>query len=114
MLPGQTPGVVGLGLCVAARGAGSHPTGDGTAGCAAARVQARSQAKGTAGWGDLSGGAMRGSFHLPRALCPLRGCGATYCPLSTCFASLKPVSFPEGRIPTLLTAQQHYPAPVLG
>lgn len=29
MLPGQTPGVVGLGLCVDARTAGSHPTRDG-------------------------------------------------------------------------------------
>lgn len=29
MLPGQTPGVVGLGLCVDARRAGSHPTRDG-------------------------------------------------------------------------------------
>lgn len=69
MLPGQTPGVVGLGLCVDARRAGSHPTRDGIGGCAASRVQARSQAKGTAGRGELSGGAMRWNFHL---MCPLR------------------------------------------
>lgn len=110
MLSGQAPGVVGLGLCVDARRAGSHPTRDGLRGCAAARVQARSQAKGTAGRGYLSGGVTRCSFHLPRALCPLRGCGATNCPLSICFANLKPVSLPEGRIPTLLAAQQLCPA----
>ena len=100
--------MAGLGPCVCAKKAGSHPPSDGLEGCSASRLETGLRAKGTAGRGDFvlegPGGAAytHASSRKPRLL---RGRAAIICPLSISFAKLKQEGLPEGRIPTLLTVR---------